>query len=209
MEPQHFDHLARDVAGGPNRRNILRSLLGMAGLGLLPHGAAAQPGKSTICHRTGNGYNVITVANPSLNAHYRHGDFAYTNCCTDDSCPGDQFCDSGTCARPCPPYYALIDGACRHPCPEPACFCPGQETQATACVANYDGEALCAVSAGHSTGSLQCQTDQDCQDAFGGWNETTGPNDMTYVCNRGAPDGGMVCYGDPTYCTGEWEPVPL
>jgi hypothetical protein len=203
MEPQRFDRLSRTLANGSTRRSAMRSLVGMAGLALVRREAAARPGKTTICHRTGAGYNVITVANPSLDAHYGHGDFPYTDCCTDDACPGDHICDGGACVRPCPPYYALIDGTCRHPCPEPACFCPGQETQATACVANYEGEALCAIRAGHGVG-FACQTDQDCQDEF-----FTPELPMDYVCNRGAPDGGMVCYGDPTYCTGPWEPVPL
>jgi hypothetical protein len=47
--------------------------------------AKTQYGKTTICHRTGNGWVIITVDNDALPAHIAHGD---TLVGPGDTCPG-------------------------------------------------------------------------------------------------------------------------
>lgn len=80
LDSNRFDDLTRSMAGGTNRRSVLKAFgglaLGAAGLvGLRSSGDAAKKDKVNICHRTGNGsYNYISVAAPSVDAHIAHGD---------------------------------------------------------------------------------------------------------------------------------------
>ena len=206
MDAYGFDDLTRTLANASTRRSLVRSLLaGTILFGFAKDDLAAMATKTTICHRTDDGYNIISVANPALAAHFHQGDFTRIDCCTDGDCPGDGTCQAGTCVAPepeaCPPFTTRIDGICQHPCPSWNCQC-GDE--ASLCLASYAGEALCFGYAAHGVG-LDCQSDQDCQDAFGGYNDTTGPNDFIYVCQQTRPDhpGGSskVCFGNYRACS--------
>jgi hypothetical protein len=204
MDGYRFDTLATG-----SRRPLIGGLLGGATLfGLGRGGGFATQGKTTICHQTDSGYTVITVANPALDAHYRHGDFAYTDCCTDAECAGDAICEAGACVapepEPCPPFTARgLDGVCRNPCPtwRGTCGTVAGEHDCN-CWANYAGEALCYPGATH-TFSNGCQSDQDCRD-----DEKASPDEYTYVCLQGPPGNPIdVCYGDAVICP-VWTSLP-
>jgi hypothetical protein len=220
MDGHRFDDLTRTLATDASRRSLIRGLLGGAALfGLGRSGGVAQQGKTTICHQTGSGFYLITVANPALDAHYGHGDFAYTDCCTDgecatgsicaagsctpvctdDQCPDDQACQDGVCTPfSCPPHLAPIDHACQHPCAYRQGHCndlggPPDEYNCN-CVALVSGEAVCLTGSTVFDGPLGvCTSDEHCQNA--------GTPGYDWRCLRNPEwEEGGYCYGDPVFC---------
>jgi hypothetical protein len=90
MDGRNFDELTRRLATGASRRAVLRGLIGggAAFVGMKAAKTAAAD-KTTICHfPPGNPANVQinSVGNPSLPAHFAHGDTIYGDCCVDDDC---------------------------------------------------------------------------------------------------------------------------
>jgi hypothetical protein len=202
MDGHRFDDLTRTLATDASRRSLIRGLLGGATLfGLGRSGGVAQQGKTTICHQTGSGFNLITVTNPALDAHYGHGDFPYTDCCTDSECAGYATCEGGACVEPepepCPPFTARgLDGVCQHPCPENLCQCT-DGTVGHVCVATPAGEARCVVNITNSL-NVDCLTDAECTDAFGG--PTAG---FVEYCVQGHPDNAYperFCARNTVFC---------
>jgi hypothetical protein len=194
MDGSRFDDLTRTLATGGNRRSLLRRgvLGGMALLGLGKSGVLAAPGKTTICHQTDTGYNLITVADSALPAHYGHGDVAYMDCCTDSECAADAYCNAGTCTplcvnEDCPDEEVCQNGACAplecapplvpidHACQQPLCViddeCPEgyscKDGGCAICLAPSDpcGAPNTACCVESETGSAVCSTEANSSEA--------------------------------------------
>lgn len=76
----------------------------------------AQAGKVAICHfasSESNSYEIITVSSNAFDAHKKHGDFEYVDCCKDSECQSGT-CDKGTCVatNTCPVVNAPSGEAC-------------------------------------------------------------------------------------------------
>jgi hypothetical protein len=221
MDGHRFDTLTRTLATGTSRRDLLGGLLGLVALS--PLRAAAQgcapigPGAYLAgCDLSGLDLAGVNLAGANLrganltgttldganlsganlsNATLTVGALDHANTA------GANLWGIRWVPEPCPPFTTRIDGICQHPCPNWQCQCADGPS---ICLASVAGEALCNGTYVHGVG-FACQSDQDCQDAFGGYNETTGPNDFTYVCQQSRPDhpgggGGTVCYGNYAAC---------
>jgi hypothetical protein len=199
MDGHRFDTLTRTLATGTSRRALLGGMLGGATLfGLGGRGALAKAGKTTICHQTDSGFNVIAVANPALDAHYGHGDFAYTDCCTDDECATYSICASGSCTPvctddQCPEGYACQDGVCT----ETLCLAPSDPCGApntACCVEQETGLATCSTTANSSeAGEARCCLVRQSYC----WH----PDDCCDGYNCIGIDGTVCDSGDPNVCT--------
>jgi hypothetical protein len=149
---QHvFDHFTRAVARpGSTRRGLLRGALALGATALIggrARAALAGQEKMPLCHVTGdpaNPYEVITVAGPSWDTHFAHGDKPYAGCCLDADCATGETCgDDGACA---PTGACTVDADCEavDPC-TPATCVDGSCQTTSAC-----------------TDGLQCLQKRDC-----------------------------------------------
>ncbi len=136
MNDLHFDRLTRVLASMPSRRGMVAGLvagsLAVAGVSQ----ATAKPGKGRgkdkgrgrgkgqtkvgLCHQSDEGtYHVISVGQPAVAAHERHGDVAcpastdpclsYTSC---DSTTGACLAEAAEDSTPCTDA-AGASGACQ------------------------------------------------------------------------------------------------
>lgn len=119
MDDKRFDTMIKGLTKTTSRRQVFGGLLGgaaatLAGVGVLeakkggngkakgpkngegPKNGKGKKGKTTFCHRTGNGYHAITVSQSARKAHLGHGDVectphpcrTYTGSCTDTPVKG-------------------------------------------------------------------------------------------------------------------------
>lgn len=90
MDGGNFDDFTRNLAIGTSRRRVLRGLIGgVAALAGVKATDTVAAGKTTICHfPPDNPANVqiISVADPSLDSHFAHGDMVLGDCCVYGDC---------------------------------------------------------------------------------------------------------------------------
>lgn len=112
MDGQRFDRFTRLFASGISRRNAIKGLFGIAGGAAVAQanaGSSFAQSSISICHfPPGNPGNVkvIEIPDSDLPSHTGHGDFIFTDCCTDSECGAEEHCCRGICCpetRSCNP----------------------------------------------------------------------------------------------------------
>lgn len=192
MDGQRFDALTRLVAAGTSRRRFAAGLAGALATAVLgARRTVAEKAKTRLCHATGdpaNPYLVIEVAPSAAADHLGHGDFAYTNCCTDAACAAPQTCGGGGVAGTC---------GCT---PDNAAACAGR---ACGAATNNCGQT---VACGEVCNADQVCANDGCCDFFGGEEEGE-ENFRDRTCGAGCCRGtafqnqcdvseGRCCYVD-------------
>lgn len=132
MDAHRFDDLTKSLAAAPSRRQVVRTLVGGAGAGLLAllgrQAVAAKPGKVGVCHLTGDPANpvvYIQVDASSVAEHAGHGDAVAPDFLNDAAncggcgviCAGDEACAGGACQPVdscpiCPGGHGCENGGC-------------------------------------------------------------------------------------------------
>lgn len=189
-----------------------------------------RPGMVEICHDAGDVYRRIVVHESTVQMHIGHGDFLWIDCCNDDECPALATCNRGVCVHDiecftndacasneicssgkcrtlaCPPHLTAIDHRCQHPCSDWHAHCSDPDAGAEAyncnCMSQVSGEAICLKHSSVFDGGLgYCTSDEHCQ--------SLGPPEYVWQCLRNPIwDEGGLCYGDVTFCEGEWNVLP-
>jgi hypothetical protein len=119
-------------------------------------------GKVTICHFThseDNPYNIISVSANSLEAHQRHGDFEYVDCCLDSECDDENLCTVDACDQ----------GTCTYTPVECDVACLGCDSATGECTVDLcTGGETCNTETGECEGGTcgesgdSCSEDPDC-----------------------------------------------
>ena len=185
MDSQQFDKFVQALGQGASRRGVLGLLAGLAGVGVSGAEArrrkrarsAAQKekaGKTTICHhdREENEWHPITVSDNALDAHKKHGDFAFDvdkgECCTNPDCPEGEECvivvdTEGTGSGTCEPVDICEPGA--DACGPTAGRECGTDQSGTPCycATTTNEEGGCFLGDPNNCDRDECSEDRECR----------------------------------------------